>query len=66
MEKEFQISIERTFQHGDKSVEMHNNTAMQVLPSLTAEGKNQQGMHLKDLICLSLILIQINLLKMTV
>lgn len=66
MEKEFQISTERTFQHGDKSVEKHNNRAMQVLASLTAEGKTQQGMHLKDLICLSLALIQINLLKMTV
>lgn len=57
MEKEFQISTEKTYQRGDKSVEKHNNTAIQVLPSLTAEGKNYQGRHLKDLICLSLILI---------
>lgn len=66
MEKESQINTEKTFRRGDKSVEKHNNTAMQVLPSLRAEGTNRQGMHLKDLICLSLTLIQINLLKMTV
>lgn len=66
MEKDFQISTERTFQHGDKSVERYNNTTIQVLPSLTAEGKNHQGMNLKDLICLSLTVIQINRLKMII
>lgn len=63
VEKECQIATERTLQHRDK---ISSYTQQYTFSSMLAVEVKKQGMHLKDLICLSRILIQISLLKIAV